>query len=105
MPREDIPYNQEAAIYKLKTPKGVNSCSGIRYSCVPGICEYFECFLFYVYCRKHMRGISRFFFFFNEAKTGHSYIKHIYMLYINVYFHILAPNQTTAMDLCNPASV
>ena len=25
MPREDIPYNQEGAIYKLKTPKGVTS--------------------------------------------------------------------------------
>lgn len=42
MPGEDIPYNQEDAIYKLKTPKGTVSHSVKSYNCEPCLCEYFD---------------------------------------------------------------
>lgn len=42
MPREDIPYNQEGAIYKLKTPKGTVSHSVKSYNCEPCLCEHFD---------------------------------------------------------------
>lgn len=42
MPREDIPYNQEGTIYKLKTPKGTVSHSVKRYSCETCLCEHFD---------------------------------------------------------------
>lgn len=42
MPKEDIPYNQEGAIYKLKTPKGTVSHSVKSCNCAPCLCEHFD---------------------------------------------------------------